>query len=134
METPAPQAGTPPTTQVAAAAPANRVMEVVNQLRTLRYFQGVIVVDFEGKLLGSDLPYTLPEPEIQKVLSNLWHASMSQAKQMGLGEFQYTAFEGENGGCFIVQSSECVTGMLFDKRRRLDQDGHELFEFCKNLC
>ncbi|GAB4154894.1 MAG: hypothetical protein Kow00107_04830 [Planctomycetota bacterium] len=125
--------GMPPTTQV-SAEPGGKAAEVINQLRTLRYFQGALLLDFDGKVLGGDLPYSLPESEVQKTFSNLWNASMSQAQQMGLGEFKYTAFEGESGGCLIVQTAKCVTGMLFDKRRRLDQDGQELFEFCKNLC
>ena len=92
-----------------------------------------MILDHNLKVLGVDLPFSLKEDDVRKALSNLWQSTMSQSKQMDLGEFRYTAFEGKAGGLFIVQGPEYVIGLLFDKRRRLDQDQQNLFEFCADL-
>lgn len=111
----------------------SRATRFLNELRTLRYVQGVIIIDYECELRASDLPYSLKKDDVRKALCNLWQSSMSQSQQMELGEFQYTAFGGQSGGFFIVKVPDYVFGLLFDKRRRLDQDQQEIFEFCKNL-
>ncbi len=110
-----------------------RYVAYVTSLKTLSFLQGVVIIDKEGKVLASDLPYALSEDDVKSALNNLWLTSMTQAKQMMLGSYRYSAFEGESGGFFIFQAPECVVGLLFDKRRRLDREQQEIFEFCRQL-
>ncbi len=118
---------------IADAGKSSSVLTQINKLRTLRFLQGVVIADLDGNVLGSDLPYALEEDGVKSAQFNLWRTSMSQSEQMMLGKYFYTAFEGESGGFLIVQVPQCVIGLLFDKRRRLDQDAHEIFEFCKQV-
>ena len=109
------------------------VQDYINGLRALDFLQGIIVITQDGKVAGSDLPYRLNEEDVRNSIDNLWRTAMAQSKQMSLGEYNYSAFEGESGGCLIIELPKYVFGLLFDKRRRLDQDQHKIFEFCKQI-
>ncbi|MFA4986668.1 MAG: hypothetical protein WC712_08805 [Candidatus Brocadiia bacterium] len=107
--------------------------DIVARLRTQKFIQGVIISDHDGQVQVADLPYSLDQGDVGKAMSNLYLSAMTQAKQMTLGSYLYNAFEGESGGFLIVQTPTYVVGLLFDKRRRLDQDQEEIFEFCRQL-
>ena len=112
---------------------SNEALDYINKLRTIRFLQGVVITNLDGMILGVDLPFALDQDGITSAQSNLWRTSMAQAKQMMLGNYFYTAFEGASGGFLIVQVGSFVIGLLFDKRRRLDQDAQEIFDFCKQV-